>query len=271
MLVSVFAGYLMVRARILGAVATRDVAPFIDGLDTGTRITTAIANWGEYLRLLVYPSDLVVEYAPAVIVATTAADPRFWVGIAVGIGALAVTCWTWRSQPLIAMGITWFAVSIAPTSNLVVPIATWLAERFLYLPSVGFSLLVAGTFAVLLERVRAWRWSLVALTIAALVPMTIRTWTRNATWQDSETVAQTLLREHPESYRVQWLRAVALWRLERWDDALQAVNAAIAANPYMPEMQQQRAIWLRKRARALEPERGAEGNPDRLPTGRSRR
>ncbi len=253
------AGHLIARMGVRGAVASTDIAPYIGGLPTATRITTGIANWAEYLRLLVYPSDLAVDYGPGIIVAATAADLRFWAGLGIGIGAIALVLFTWRSRPLVAMGTAWCVVCLVPTSNLLFPIAAWIAERFLYLPSVGFSMGVAGAAAMLLERGTAWRWALAGLAIAVLAPMTARTWTRNPVWRDSETMAQTLLQEHPESYRAQWILAQGLWHASRWDEALEAVDAAIEVNPYLTKLQTQRKRWLRKRAARQTRQRGAAG------------
>ena len=261
LLALVSVGYLVLRASIRGSVTTADVAPFIESLDAGTRFTTAVANWGEYLRLMLYPADLVVDYAPAVIVEASAGEPRFWTGLTVGIAALATMWWAWRSRPLVALGIAWFAVSVFPTSNLVIPVAAWLAERWLYLPSVGLSLAVAGAAALLLAWGRIPRLGLAALLLTLLVPLSVRTWTRNTTWRDSETVARTLLLEHPESYRAQWLVSKGLWRAGRRDEALAALDRAIRANPYAPKMSQQRALWRRAQARA----RGARPAVERRP------
>ncbi len=253
------AGHLIARFGVRGAVASTDIAPYIAGLPSTTRITTGIANWAEYLRLLVYPSDLAVDYGPGIIVAATAADLRFWAGLGVGIAAIALVSYTWRSRPLVAMGTAWCAVCLVPTSNLLFPIAQWVAERFLYLPSVGFAIAVAGAATLLLERGSARRWALVGLAIAVLAPMTVRSWARNPAWRDSETMVWTLLREHPESFRAQWILARGFWHAGRWDEALEAADAAIEANPYMTKMQTQRKIWLRKRAAGQKRQRGAAG------------
>ena len=66
-------------------------------------------------------------------------------------------------RPLVA--IAWVAIAFLPASNLLVPTGQLLAERTLYLPSVGVALLVAWGINVVYARVRvnwaerSWRSS----------------------------------------------------------------------------------------------------------------
>ena len=48
-----------------------------------------------------------------------------------------------RGHVLFAWGTLFFLLMLLPTSNLLVPIGSIMAERFLYLPSVGFCLVAA--------------------------------------------------------------------------------------------------------------------------------
>ena len=61
-------------------------------------------------------------------------------GIALLILAGALIWATLRRAPVVAFGITWMAVTLFPVANLVVPTGIVLAERTLFLPSVGFVL-----------------------------------------------------------------------------------------------------------------------------------
>jgi hypothetical protein len=268
-LVAVAAGYLAMRVGLGGTMATRDVAPFIGNLPTSARITTAIANWFEYLRLMLFPYDFSVDYGPAVIVTTTASDLRFWLGLGGGVGAAALAASTWRARPLLALGVAWFAVAILPTSNLFIPISIWLAERFLYLPSVGFAFAVAGGVAWVLERGRGARGIVAVLLLAVLIAMTVRTWERNETWRDSDTVATTLIEEHPDSYRSQYILANFYWNQRRFREAMQAINAAIRVAPDMQSLKSLRKTWLDEIARARQARKRARRTPPTTPQGPS--
>lgn len=246
-LVAVAGVYMMVRRAVLGTFTTHDVAPFILPLPTSTRVATAVANWTEYVRLMVFPSDLVVDYGPAVIGVSTVTDLPFWTGLLVGVGVVFLAAVAWPRTRLPALGVAWFAIAVAPVSNLLVPIAQWLAERFLYLPSVGLSMAVAGGWVVGADRLRSPGARRLAggLAVVALALLATRTWTRNATWRDTGTVARTLIEEHPEAFRAQWLLGMALMDAGRTEEGLAALARARDLNPNAIELHLELAgRWL---------------------------
>jgi tetratricopeptide (TPR) repeat protein len=71
-------------------------------------------------------------------------------------------------------------VMLLPTSNLIVTIGSIMAERFLYLPSIGFCAAAAVVLWGICAKLR-FRWALPLIVISALG---IRTFARNSDWQD---------------------------------------------------------------------------------------
>ena len=81
-------------------------------------------------------------------------------------------------------------LSFLPASNLVVTVGFVLAERVLYLPSVGFVLLVAGGAQVLWKPASGLRPFLVTVITVILVTFAARTALRNRDWASRETLAK---------------------------------------------------------------------------------
>ena len=50
----------------------------------------------------------------------------------------------WQTAPVVVFGLAWIAIGIAPVHNVLVPSGIVLAERTLFLPSVGAMLVVGG-------------------------------------------------------------------------------------------------------------------------------
>ena len=259
------AAYLVARRVVLGTLTTSDVAPFIATIPTWHRVTTAVANWSEYVRLHLFPLDLAVDYGPAVIMPSDPGEPRFWLGSAVGIAAITAATWAYRRDRLASLGLVWFAIVILPSSNLLIPIAQWMAERFFYLPSVGFSMVVAAAWVGARRRlseshVRAAG----AAAILVVLLLSARSWTRNGSWVDTETVIATLIDEHPEAFRSQWYMGRLLFERGAWEEAFVALDSATALQPYAIEMPLERVEWLLRLGRADE----AEAVVTALPFGR---
>jgi hypothetical protein len=234
-LAGVLALYLAVRYQVLGTLFHRDAAPYIVMLSPSIRVSTAVANITELARLLVFPADLVADYGPGVILPTGIGALRFWVGGGILLAAAALAGSSLRRSPWVTLGVVWVVLSLAVVGNVLFPVGVWVAERTLYLPSVGVSLLVVGLgqYAVgfLRESPSRLQRSAVGAATVLLVLGGARTWTRNAAWRDTEAVFMTLADEHPESFRAQWWMGMTL--IDAGDQArgLEWLGQAVDLNP----------------------------------------
>ena len=117
--------------------------------------------------------------------------------------AIAIQCYR-RSKPVFFF-VAFFFAAIAPTSNLIILIGPILAERFLYLPSLGF----AGCLVVAIDAVcrrvparYAWsRWLAPAAIAVICVAFGIRAFIRNFDWMDDETLWTSAVRVCPASFK----------------------------------------------------------------------
>jgi len=231
-LAGTLAGYLLLRAAVLGAITGGAAAPELLGLTAAQRVLTALSLWPEYVRLLVFPLSLSADYAPAVLLVARGITPEVVAGGFVLVG-LALLAWALRRRaPLAAAGIVWFFVTVLPVSNLLFPAGLLLGERTLYLPSVGASLVVAGVWAAAASRVsraaRPWGLAAAAVVLSALL---VRTVVRNPTWFSTWTVMNTLALEHPESAAAMRTRALGLERVGETQAAAELWRTVLALQP----------------------------------------
>jgi tetratricopeptide (TPR) repeat protein len=231
-LAAVLAAFLAARYQVLGTLFHRDAAPYIVILPAATRVATAIANFGELVRLLLVPADLAADYGPNVIVPAAVSSVRFWIGLCLAVGALALGTLNLRRGGWITLGIAWAVLAIAVVGNLFFPVGVWVAERTLYLPSVGVSFLAVGAWHRLGEGAPRRAQSLLGGAAVVLILLGgARTWTRNAAWADTEAVFATLAEEHPESFRAQWWMGQALLGMGEIDRGIEWLRLAGETNP----------------------------------------
>lgn len=121
-------------------------------------------------------------------------------------------------------GVVWFMIAISPISNTLFLSGVLLAERTLYLPSVGLAA-ATGWLVVRLSRERP-RGAWIALSIM-VVAASARTLTRNPTWRDNPTMLARLIGDYPHSGRSQWILGDALVLQGRTSDGLRSYRAAI--------------------------------------------
>ena len=153
---------------------------------------------GDYARLMVFPANLHMErtvFDPAAL-----RDSSHWLrhcGVEylslLGLGTIvAFIIGAIRKEPgrdLRILGAGWFIVAYLPTSNLLSLNAT-VAEHWLYLPSVGFLLFLAGCALALPQPSRRWAGALTALLVVGLG---IRSYERSADWSSAERFFQQTL------------------------------------------------------------------------------
>ncbi len=229
---AVLGAYLMLRTAVLGTVAGEVPAPALGGLTDGQRVLTALSVWPEYLRLLLFPLDLAADYSPGVILTASGVNLDVVAGVIVLLGLITIA-WLLRSRAtLVSLGIAWFCLAVLPVSNLVIPAGVILAERTLYLPSVGLAIVVAGAVAGW-RRLSEPRTARMAMAAGVLVGALLATQTalRSPTWLDSFTVLNTLSIEHPESYLSLRARGEGLSRVGEVAAAREAYELAVSLAP----------------------------------------
>jgi hypothetical protein len=137
-----------------------------------------------------------VDYSPAErTLVTTLLDARFALGLlcAVTWGALVWLAWR-RGRRVEAFGLGWIAIAFLPVANLLFPTGVLVAERTLYLPSIGLAI-AAGAW---LKALPARRFAFLAG--AVFLAGGVRTALRVPIWRNSRTVTLSVLEDSPRSY-----------------------------------------------------------------------
>ncbi len=190
--------YLAVRALVLQPYARlHATAPVFLGEGAVAGRLTALAALSDVLRLLVFPLTLRVDYSPAErSIVTSLFDGRFLLGLA----CLGLWVWllvlAWRRQRRVeAFGLGWIALAFLPVSNLLFSTGVLIAERTLYLPSVGLALAAGAALARLPEQ--RLHVALVLIVLAGGLRAALRT----PVWHDDFAVTHSILTDSPNSYR----------------------------------------------------------------------
>lgn len=219
---------LAARAAVFAAAPVPEM-PFVDNPLRGAGFWvarwTAIKIVGMDLLLLIWPVRLSSERGFAEIVPAGAGDVWAWVSVAVIAAILATVILRYRRDKTMFWAAGMFGIALLPASNLVVSIGATMAERFLYLPSIGFAMAVA----VLLYRLRG-RVPAQGIAIALVAILAVRTFARNGDWQDNLTLARADVPSAPHSARLHEMLANALFA----QDPVQNLDAA---------MEEEEAAW----------------------------
>jgi hypothetical protein len=142
------------------------------------------------------------------------------------LGGLAAWLWRRPQWRLCAFGLFWLGLFLLPVSNLL-PMMQFMAERFLYLPLMGF-LLALGVALLHLSRFRPRL--IIGVAAVLIVIWTGTSLTRMGVWKDDLSLCFRTEFDHPGIARVEHNAVVALFRLPqmkgwRMDKPLSAEHA----------------------------------------------
>ena len=169
------------------------LVPFVDnplmGADFWTRILTATKVLGRYVGLYLWPRHLSADYSYNAVPLfgwrlDSWEDLQTLLALTVGAAAVVLAIVSYRRRKPLFFFIALFFVPLAPVANVALVIGTIMAERFLYLPSIG----IAGCLIVVLQTItRRWpdarRAAWITLGLVCFL-FSARTYARNFDWSD---------------------------------------------------------------------------------------
>ncbi len=170
---------------------------------------TAVKVMAHYLGVALWPLRLSADYSYNQIpLATgTAQDWGCWLVVAAVCGAAALV---YRRNRTAFFLSSFAALTFLPTSNLLFPFGTIMAERLLYLPLIGLlACAVLGIYA-LGRRFQAPRLAPAVLALA-VCGCAVRTWARNRDWRDDLSLARASVESSPASFKTHQMLAEALY------------------------------------------------------------
>lgn len=161
---------------------------------------TMVRVAGLYLELLLFPLRLCPFYDWFIIGYETSISRAVVTGaLVLGLAVAAAVLFRERS-PRVTLAVAWLLLGLLPASQIV-PIIVVAAERFLYLPMLGWALLVGILLgrAVAWARGRGWPKLAAAAVVLILTAYAARTLTRVPDWRNDETLNLATAELFPET------------------------------------------------------------------------
>jgi tetratricopeptide (TPR) repeat protein len=204
------------------------------------RLTALEVLW-RYLGLLVWPRQLSWDYSYNQIpLATTSGGLIALTGVLALLGYLGSL---YRRATAVCFFGIFFFLAIGPTSNLLFLIGSILAERFLYLPSIGFAVCIVAAVAAICRRLAPShaRGITAAVVAVAIAGLGARTWVRNGEWTDGAKLWDSGLAVSPGSFKTHLGRINSLSRrgldLSSLDECIEEAKKAAAIVAELPPEQ----------------------------------
>ncbi|MEP7263091.1 MAG: tetratricopeptide repeat protein [Bacteroidota bacterium] len=183
------------------------------------RFGTAIMIMGKYLFLLFIPYNLVFDYSYNTIPLTSLFSPAALLSFALYIIIAWIAIKGFREKKSYSFGIFFFAITVSLVSNILFLIEATMAERFLYMPSLGFCIAIVTGAESLIKKSKNVNGTLLkqltgnpaylVFTIAVLL-FSVRTIARNSQWKNNITLLAADVKTSPNSARIRYAYGSAI-------------------------------------------------------------
>jgi len=182
---------------------------------------------GEYAKILIYPKNLCAFYVNKVYMSIAHTEVLISAG---GLILMAIAMpFVFKRSRAVSFWISWFFITLLPVSNIV-PIRALMAERFLYMPSIGYCVVLAILIRQLLRDRR------LAIFVAGIIVLaySMRTMARNEDWKDAITISRSIVRVSPVNPWAYASLGSAYAGKHRFEEAIKELKKSIALSVNYP-------------------------------------
>jgi len=165
------------------------------------KMATICVTFTDYLRLLVFPHPLTHDYYPLQIPLTTFANPKAILGLVLYGAGTVWSIWQIKKRNIIAFGILFYLIALFPMSNIPLPVGTLMSERFLFIPSIGFCLIIAYLISKYWLHLK-FTSGMNTLLIIGILAFGIKTILRNPVWKSNYSIFLNDIKYSPNSAKL---------------------------------------------------------------------
>ena len=176
--------FILIRYNILGFFMSNKIEnellnnPFIEA-DTAQKYATILFTWGKYLLLLLFPYHLTHDYYPKQVTIIEMNDIRAILPLLIYAALAIYAVRGFKRKNIISYSILFFGITFSISSNLVFPIGAFMNERFMFVPLLGFCIVLAYLLAEYVPKKAVFY-----LAGAILLAYSVKTVARNPTWMN---------------------------------------------------------------------------------------
>jgi len=211
--------YIVIRTNVIGYLFDSGVKitdlmndPFVE-MNSVERIATIIYTLGQYLRLLIFPHPLTHDYYPYHIPIMNFGKPGTLISLALYIALAYFFFRGLKTKNIYAWSIGFFVITISIVSNFFFAVGTFMNERFLFIPSIAFSLVSAWTlikYGYSSDK-PVLKYGSLALLFILIAGYTFKTYDRVPAWKDALSLNGQAAMTSPNSARANCFMATALY------------------------------------------------------------
>ncbi len=219
----VFIIYMLIRWRVLGSIGPEGSEQFFYDRSNGTVFCTMLTSIAWYFKLLFLPTNLIGVYRHWTIY-TTFFNWKVLVSFGIVFTVIGLAVLFFKQKKIWQFFCLFFLITLLPVSNII-RIGDIMAERFLYLPSIGF----CAVFAFVLRRrlLSGSSRKQICCSLVIIVCFASYILKRNHEWKNSVIFWEATLKDIPQSYCGNYNLALAYAGKNRKRKALEILEKSL--------------------------------------------
>ena len=160
-----------------------------------SRIINAIISFVLYLQKLFWPYDLAICYpffgrAPA---------GQIIAAVLLFFAVSAAVVWMMKKSPCLLVGWLWFIITILPVIGIIPAGNNAMADRYLYLPSIGIAVMIFFGIPLLVGNEKIKKFFLLPAALIFFAVLSGMTWHQCGFWKNSEALFRNASRINEEN------------------------------------------------------------------------
>jgi tetratricopeptide (TPR) repeat protein len=152
------------------------------------RYATVIMTFILYFKLLIFPHPLTHDYYFNQIPFVGIGNPIFLLSLLVNVGLLIYAIMRLHKKEIASYAILFYFVTFSIVSNLAFTVGILMNERFVYMCSIGFCLLMAYLLVKAKDRYKLPVRAVMGILLVVLLLYSVKTISRNRVWVDNLTL-----------------------------------------------------------------------------------
>jgi len=229
--------YLLSRHSVLDSTTSIASVSVLDNMLVGInnsfdKLATEIYLLGKYIWMTIFPYHLSSDYSFNQIPSTTFKDWKVWLSLMLYLAMIIFILKTWRKKNLFSFALLWYLIGLGLYSNLFITIGTHFADRFHFVSSLGFCLIVPAILIKILDY-RSFttkelsiklllKYHKISFAFIAFILITycFKTISRNNDWKSNYTLFSSDVLNSPNSARIHFGLGLEFMQTK----ALKAIN-----------------------------------------------
>jgi tetratricopeptide (TPR) repeat protein len=203
----------------------------LDKIPLTLRTGNAIHSVARYLGKLFWPDNLSIYYPMP--------DALSWPPVLFSLAVIAFISYfavrRLATAPWLAFGWCWFLGTLFPVIGLVQVGTQAFADRYTYIPSIGFFVAVVWSVSEFTAKWPRRAWFAWVGGVALLVTCLSATWKTIPNWRDSETLFSQALPKNYQNVVVTMILGNAYFEAGKLDEAIEQYVAALKIRPRYAE------------------------------------